>query len=123
MSLTLGQKQRLFMRLLPRLIDKAHSLGFEVGGAELLRTEAQARLNAAAGSGIVNSLHRLGLAIDLNLFRDEDGDGDLDYLTDTASHAQLGAYWKTLSGPDWTCCWGGDWGDGNHYSIGHNGVR
>lgn len=30
--MTLGDKQELFMRLLPRLIDKAHELGFEIRG-------------------------------------------------------------------------------------------
>ena len=28
----LGEKQELFMRLLPRLIYKAHELGFEIRG-------------------------------------------------------------------------------------------
>lgn len=33
----LGEKQELFMRLLPRLIDKAHELGFEIRGGDLFR--------------------------------------------------------------------------------------
>ena len=32
-----GQKQELFMRLLPRLIDKAHELGFEIIRRQLER--------------------------------------------------------------------------------------
>lgn len=33
----LGEKQELFMCLLPRLIDKAHELGFEIRGGDLFR--------------------------------------------------------------------------------------
>lgn len=35
--MTLGEKQELFMRLVPRLIDKAHSLGFAIRGGDLFR--------------------------------------------------------------------------------------
>lgn len=121
--MTLGQKQRLFAKLLPRLIDHAHSLGFEVAIGEVERSAVAAEWMASTGRGIRNSLHTKRLAVDLHLFRDDDGDGDLDYLTDTAAHEQLGAWWKAQSGPEWTCCWGGDFGDGNHYSVGHDGVR
>ena len=52
------------------------------------------------------------LAIDLNLFRDGK------YLTLTSDHAPLGAYWQRLGGT-----WGGDFNDGNHYSLAFNGIK
>ena len=42
------------------------------------------------------------------------------YLTSTADHALFGAFWKSLD-PD--CCWGGDFNDGNHYSIAYQGRK
>ena len=115
--MTLGEKQRAFARLVPRLIDKAHELGFEVTLGDAYRSPQQAAANAAAGTGIANSLHTLRLAIDLNLFRDGV------YLTRSEDHKPLGDYWKTLHP---LCSWGGDFvsrPDGCHYSLTHNGIR
>lgn len=60
------------------------------------------------------SLHFEGLAVDIDLFKDGK------YLTSTADHALFGAFWKSLD-PD--CCWGGDFNDGNHYSIAYQGRK
>jgi hypothetical protein len=112
--MTLIERQQLFARLLPRLLDKAYELGFAVSLGEAWRTPEQARANARAGTGTLNSLHTLRLAIDLNLFR-----GHI-WLQDTESHRSLGLYWKSLHP---LCRWGGDFTrpdgrpDGNHYSI------
>lgn len=75
----LGEKQELFMRLLPRLIDKAHELGFEIRGGDLFRDpRVHGQMNVKQGYGAKNSCHKLKLAIDLNLFKDgafiQDGD-------------------------------------------------
>ena len=134
-ELRLSQKQELFMRLLPQLINYAHQLGYEIRGGELLRSEESARWNAdhcrTCGKtkeahptlrglhgfkpmGIVNSLHIKKLAIDLNLFRHGV------FCTTTEDHRPLGEFWKTLNP---LCCWGGDFGDGNHYSITHGGKK
>jgi len=112
---SLGDKQRLFSRLLVRLLRYAHRCGYEVRFAEAYRTPEQAKLNAAKGSGIANSLHCDRLAIDLVV--------DLNgrWLQRTEDYAKLGAYWKNLHP---LCRWGGDFGsrpDGNHFSIGHAG--
>ena len=67
----LGQKQELFMRLLPRLIDKAHELGFEIRGGDLFRDpRLHGAIGVKQGYGAPNSCHKLKLAIDLNLFKD-----------------------------------------------------
>lgn len=112
----LGEKQELFMRLLPLLLNEAHRLGYQVRGGELERSEAAALWYASQGKGIANSLHRLKLAIDLHLFKNGV------YLTKSEDHAILGQFWKSLHP---LCRWGGDFKkpDGNHYSIEHNGVR
>lgn len=96
------------------LIQKAGELGFEVTLGEAWRSPEEAKRNAAAGKGIARSLHCDRLAIDLNLFREGV------YLPDTASHRPLGEWWESIGGS-----WGGRFqrGDGNHYSLEHEGRR
>lgn len=113
-ELRLLQRQFLFTRLVPQLLGRAHVLGYEVTFGEAYRTPAQAEANARAGTGIRNSLHVERLAIDLNLFKDGK------YLTGSAAHEPLGVYWESL---DELCCWGGRFGDGNHYSITYGGRK
>jgi hypothetical protein len=114
--MTLGQKQRLFVKLVGELIQFAYKEGYELSFADAYRDPKQAAQNVAAGTGIANSLHCIRLAIDLNLF--EDGK----YMTDSDAHKPLGEYWKSLHP---LCRWGGDFSkpDGNHYSIEHDGRK
>ena len=120
--MTLGQKQRRFVKLVGKLIEYAYANGYELTFAEAYRTPEQASLNAKSGAGISKSLHTVRLAIDLNLFKDGV------YQTDSKAHKPLGTYWKSLA-PD--CRWGGDFldkngqpkPDGNHYSIEHEGRK
>ena len=111
--MTLGEKQQLFMRLLPRLIDKAHALGFDLRGGDLFRDP---RLHGAVGVkkgyGAARSCHKLKLAIDLNLFRGGK------FLDSTEDHRQLGEWWEKQHS---LCRWGGRFQDGNHYSLAHEG--
>lgn len=109
---TLGEKQREFPLMVAALITWAYEHGYEITFGEAYRTPEQAALNAANGSGVANSLHTQRLAIDLNLFKDGV------YLTDTKDHEPLGLEWERLGGS-----WGGRFGDGNHYSIEHGGIR
>lgn len=130
--LTLGQKQEFFAEMLPRLIDKAHALGFAVRVGEVERSRAAAEWNAThcrvckksradhtpdsghefAAIGIRNSLHCDRLAIDLLLFRDGR------YLTDTESYREIGEWWERQ---DHLCRWGGRFDDGGHFSVTHSG--
>lgn len=114
--MTLGETQRAFTRTLADLIVFAYDQGFELTIAEAYRTPEQARIMAASGKGIVNSLHVKRLAVDLNLFRGGK------WLTRTEDHAPLGAHWKTLHP---LARWGGDFSrpDGNHYSFEWEGVQ
>lgn len=102
------------MALLPALITFAYQNGYELTGGQLHRSDEEAERLARLGLGIKNSVHRLKLAIDLNLFKDGK------YLSSTESHRFLGEFWESLNP---LCRWGGRFGDGNHYSLEHNGVK
>jgi len=107
----LGEKQELFMRLLPRLIDKAHSLGFEVRGGDLFRDpRVHGELGQKVGYGSANSNHKLKCAIDLNLFKGGQ------FLASTEAHRELGEWWEHQHE---LCRWGGRFknADGNHYEL------
>lgn len=131
--MTLGQKRRLFARLLPRLVDHAHNLGFEVQVDEVKRGVQQAQWNAShcgkcqaarwdhpdadhafSAIGSALSLHCDGLAVDLILFNGSNP------IWRTERYAPLGEYWVGL---DPLCAWGGEWGDGGHFSIQHRGMK
>jgi hypothetical protein len=114
---TLGEKQRIFARLVGVLIVHAYREGYELTFGEAFRTKEQAEWNAKKGIGIKNSLHRQRLAIDLNLFV-----GGA-YKSATEAHKPLGEFWEGLSFPGVQCCWGGRFGDGGHYSISHGGRK
>lgn len=115
--MTLGEKQKLFARLVPRLIDKAHELGFEVTLGDAFRdARAFGKLGekGVAGYGAMFSCHKMRLAIDLNLFKDGK------YLTSSDDHRPLGEWWEQQH-PE--SAWGGRFNDGNHYSITHEGSK
>jgi D-alanyl-D-alanine carboxypeptidase-like protein len=116
-KLTLRERQALFSALLPRLLDKAFALGFDVSMGEVWRPPKMASIYASMGIGIANSLHTQRLAVDLNLWRD----GTL--LTRSEDYRDLGWYWKSLHE---LARWGGDWkhrSDGAHFSITFAGVQ
>ena len=97
--MTYGDKRRKFAVMLSKLIPFALGLGYEVSlGDGMCRT-----------GHIENSFHYIGLAQDINLYKDGV------YLTETEDHSQLGNYWESL---DLHASWGGRWNDGNHYSLG-----
>lgn len=114
--MTLGEKQRLFTKLVADLISWAYAHGFELTFGDAYRSPEQAAANAAAGTGIAKSLHTQRLAIDLNLFKGGE------YQAESEAYREMGDYWKTL---DPLCCWGGDFSkpDGNHFSVTHEGRK
>ena len=111
----LGDKQKLFARLVPRLIDKAHELGYEVTFGDMYRDKrSHGALGERIAYGATYSCHKVRLATDLNLFKDGR------YLTTSEDHRVLGEWWvqqHELS------CWGGRFNDGNHYSLTHEGMK
>jgi hypothetical protein len=113
--MTLGERQRLFSRLLPKLLDHIHGLGFEV-------TLAEGYIGDSINKPTEDTPHlRTGghfkrLAQDLNVF---DSAGKL--LTHTEDHRSFGEFWESLHP---SCRWGGRFAkaDGNHYSIEEGGI-
>lgn len=101
--MTLRETQSLFMKLLPRLLDKIDETHACTGGDLWANPECKAHKSG--------SNHYIRLAIDVNLF-DKSGA----FLTTTEAHKPFGDYWKSLHP---LCRWGGDFKnkDGNHYSL------
>ncbi len=110
---TLGQKQRRFGRMVAALLNKALEMGYEYTFGDAYRdTSLHGDFGQKRGYGAAKSLHKLKLAIDLNLFRDGK------YLSSTEDHRPLGEWWESIGGT-----WGGRFNDGNHYSLEHNGCK
>lgn len=110
--MTLREKQSLFAELVPGLIEFAVESGYQVTFGEAYRSPEEAARLAKLGLGIAKSLHTVRLAIDLNLFKDGR------YLSSNKAHQPLGEFWELLHP---LCRWGGRFGDGNHYSLAHDG--
>lgn len=122
--MTLGQKRRLFTRLLPGLIEEMRRRGYEVSlsegyvGDSIDRPDEDSPHRRDGG-------HFKGIALDLNLHQcrcvpahDQECPRPA-YLVTTEAHQPFGLYWKTLHP---LCRWGGDFGDGNHYALEDQGV-
>lgn len=115
-SETLGQKQERFARQVPKLLEKAFELGFNIRLGDCYRDpRAFGPVGVTVAYGQSSSCHKLRLAIDLNLFNTVGK-----YLDKTEDHRPLGEWWEQ-QGPDHR--WGGRFEDGNHYSIGHDGHK
>src|SRR5574340_159484 len=113
--MTLREKQSKFARMVADLLDKAHAMGFEITLGDAYRDpRLHGGVGIKKGYGHSKSCHKIRLAIDLNLFKDGA------YIQDDTGHRQLGAWWVQQD-PD--CAWGGDFGDFNHYSFRHEGMR
>ncbi len=114
--MTLGQKRRLFTRLVARLILRAIVMGYQPQGDEWKRSKEAAEAYARQGRGIKRSLHRIGLALDMDLFKR----GKL--LTDSEDYRPLGEWWEKQHP---LCRWGGRFKrrDGRHFSMEHGGVK
>lgn len=108
--MTLSEQQHLFTRMVVRLIDHIHDMGYECSLGDAYRDpRLHGEMGEKKGYGAANSYHKKRLAIDLNLFKDGQ------YLSDTESHQPFGEFWESIGGT-----WGGRFGikDGNHYSYG-----
>ena len=108
----LGAKQRLFMRLFPRLMDFLHGHdGWECTQGDGYRDpRVFGDSGESKGYGKAWSLHKLRLAKDINLFIDGE------WITDSQHPAwtELGEYWESLHP---LCVNGRHFDDANHFSI------
>lgn len=100
--MTLGEKQRKFVRMLADLIIFAYGHEYELSCGDAWAKDGHKK----------NSNHYIRLAIDLNLFKDGV------WLKKTTDHLPLGEYWESIGGS-----WGGRFNDGNHYSLEHEGNK
>ena len=117
--LSLGDKQRLFMKLIPRLMDYAYKHGYALSMGDAYRDpRVFGMVGVDKGYGAASSNHKIRLAMDFNLFRLVDGRWE--YCSASEDHRFLGEYWESLNP---LCSWGGRFNDGNHYSMEHNGRR
>lgn len=116
---TLGEKQRRFTKMTAELILWIYSKGWACTYGDAYRDERlHGAMGVKKGYGHPKSGHKIRLALDLNLFKDLDGDGDLDYADKTEYHKEVGEKWESMGGT-----WGGRFNDGNHYSLEHEGVK
>ena len=100
--MTRRQKQSKFAHMVALLILFAYEMGFELTIGDVWAHDRHKR----------DSNHYIKLAIDINLFKNGR------YLRSTKSHEPLGLFWESLGGS-----WGGRYGDGNHYSLEHEGRK
>ena len=114
--MTLSEQRRLFAKNLAELIDFIYARGDECEIEEVKRSAAQAQQNADKGAGIANSLHLIGLAVDLSMFVHGEFRDDLE------AYLAAGEYWKSLHPLN---RWGGDFKkiDVDHFSSERAGVR
>lgn len=108
----LVSKQAKFTVMVARLILWADEHGYELTFGEAWRPPETAAAYAAKGKGIRNSLHCDRLAVDFNLFINGV------WKNKTEDFKPLGEYWESIGG-----CWGGRFGDGNHFSLEHGGRK
>lgn len=109
----LKEKQNTFCLMVAQLFNKAYELGFTMRLGDGYRDpRVFGKMGEKMGYGHPSSCHKLGLAVDLNLFKDGV------YITTTEGHRQLGEWWESIGGS-----WGGRFDDGNHYSMSHEGRR
>ena len=113
-TLTLREKQSLFVELVAVLIAEANRLGYALTFGEAYRSPEEAARLAALGKGIKASLHTQRLAVDFNLFIGGK------YITRSEHYLLLGEFWEGLNP---LCRWGGRFKrpDGNHFSLAHGG--
>jgi len=114
--MTLGRKQEIFTEACCLLEAFARLKGFRVRRAWAYRDKTTAKR-----LGMLKSLHTFKLAQDYDLFLKGE------WLKKSEDHAELGKFWKSLSGKyedaNLEFVWGGSFSkpDGNHYSIRYEG--
>lgn len=110
MSILLDKQFKL-AEMISHLIREIVDRGYRVKFGNALRCEE-------CPIGHRNSLHKQSLAVDLLIFKMIDGKAH--YLTATEDYRAFGELWESMGGT-----WGGRFadGDGNHFSLEHDGMR
>lgn len=111
-------RQVTFTKNIAKLINYIGSVGYSCTFGDAYRTPEQAKANAAAGKGIAQSLHCVRLAVDLNLF-----DENNKYLTEPNNqYTEIGRYWESLNvdnrwGGFFVLKYHGRLSDANHFEM------
>jgi len=106
----LSCKQQLFTFMTGQLIKFAYDNGFG-----LTYDDAKRDVRIKYPYKVhPNSLHYLRLAVDYNVWRGNK------LLNKSEDFMELGEFWESIGG-----AWGGRFasGDGNHFSLEHNGMK
>lgn len=108
--MSLSKKQQRFTQCVASLIVYAYSKGYALTFGDAYRdTRLHGDFGTKKGYAASRSVHKLRLAVDLNLFVDGE------YITgDCDEYQDLGNYWEMLDGD---ARWGGRFQDLNHYSF------
>ena len=110
---SLRQKQSRACLMHSYLIQYAFEQGYELTDGDAYRDpRAFGELGEKGAYGAKSSCHKLRLARDYNLFLGGK------WLNKSSEFEALGVFWESIGGS-----WGGRWGDGNHFSVEHNGHR
>lgn len=113
--MSLREIQSEFAALVPRLIDKAIELGYAVTLGDAFRDwRVHGPVGTKRGYGHSKSVHKVRLAIDLNLFLNGV------FLENSEDHKPLGEWWEKQHP---LARWGGRFKDGNHYSFEYEGMK
>mgnify|MGYP003147804439 CR=1 FL=1 len=115
--MSLSTKQQRFTECVGTLIAYAYERGYAFTFGDAYRdSRLHGDFGDKRGYGAANSVHKLRLAVDLNLFVDGQ------YITDTGhpAYTELGELWESL---DADARWGGRFEDGNHFSFEHWGFK
>ncbi len=115
--MSLSKKQQRFTLCIGKLIIYAHSKGYGLTQGDGYRDpKVHGEFGEKKSYSAANSVHKIRLADDLNLFIDGK------YVPDGNHPAwlDLGEYWESL---DLDARWGGRFNDANHLSFKHWGCK
>ena len=113
----LSTKQQNFTECVGMLIAFAYFKGYALTFGDAYRDQRVfGEFGVKKAYAAKNSVHKIRLAVDLNLFVEGE------YITDGNHQAyiELGEYWETLSAH---ARWGGRFDDANHFSFEHWGIK
>lgn len=114
----LSEKQQIFAECVGELLQFiSRTDGIDVTLGDAYRDpRLHGNFSELGGYGNSKSMHKIRLAIDLNLFVEGE------YITDGGhdKYKVIGEYWESL---DPFARWGGRFGDANHFSFIHWGCK
>ena len=111
--MNLSTKQQLFTLCVSKLIEHAYNLGYALTFGDAYRdprVHGDHGVKKPGSYAAAKSVHKLRLAVDLNLFVD----GQYITSSEHVAYKQLGEFWEGLD-PD--ARWGGRFDDANHFSF------